>query len=308
MAWLWPSSGSSPGTWLADLCADEGLPFVLGHALSMKAIHGEKATHDKIDSPKLAAWLRGGMRPQASVYPAAMRATRDLLRRRTHLMRTRAALLAHVHNTHSPDNRPELGKQMAYKANRDGVAERFAEAAGQKTIAVDLALSTQDDERLKDLALSRLKTAKPHDANPLALLQTVPGLGKLLSLVLRDEIPRIDRFPRVHEFASYARLVTCRKDSGGKRLGTSGQKIGTAHLPGAFSEAATLFLRSNPQGQKLLGRLEKTPAQGKALSILAHTLGRAVYLMRKRQGAGAMERFLQTEGSSAGEPGASLDS
>ena len=56
-------------TWygLADLCAEQGIPFVLGHALSMKAIHGGKAKHDNIDSHKIAAWLRGGMLPQASV-------------------------------------------------------------------------------------------------------------------------------------------------------------------------------------------------------------------------------------------------
>ena len=65
--------------WLADLCADEGIPFVLGHALYMKAIHGGKAKNDKIDSQKIAALLRGGMLPQAYVYPAKMRATRDLL-------------------------------------------------------------------------------------------------------------------------------------------------------------------------------------------------------------------------------------
>jgi hypothetical protein len=59
-------------------------------------------------------------------------------------------------------------------------------------------------------------------------------------------------------------------------LGTSGNKIGNAHLKWAFSEAATLFLRTNPEGQKLLGRLEKKHDQGKALSILAHQLGRAV--------------------------------
>ena len=29
--------------WLADLCAAEGIAFVLGHALAMKAIHGGKA-------------------------------------------------------------------------------------------------------------------------------------------------------------------------------------------------------------------------------------------------------------------------
>src|SRR5438128_11620807 len=90
-----------PWYWLADLCAQEGISFVLGHALSMKAIHGGKAKNDKIDSPKMAVLLRGGLLPQASVSPAPMRATRDLLRRRTHLMRKRAELLAHVQNTHS---------------------------------------------------------------------------------------------------------------------------------------------------------------------------------------------------------------
>jgi transposase len=71
-------------TWygLADFCAQEGIPFVLGHALYMKAIHGGKANNDTIDAHKSAVLLRGGMLPQAYVYPAEMRATRDLLRRR----------------------------------------------------------------------------------------------------------------------------------------------------------------------------------------------------------------------------------
>src|SRR5215510_8759785 len=84
--------------WLADLCAGQGIPFVLGHALDMKAIHGGKAKHDNIDSHTMAALLRGGMLPKADVYPAQMRATRDLLRRRTHLMRKRSELLSHVQN------------------------------------------------------------------------------------------------------------------------------------------------------------------------------------------------------------------
>jgi hypothetical protein len=73
-------------TWygLADLWAHEGLPFGLGHALSMTAIHGGKAKNDRIEARKIAVLLRGGMLPQAYVYPAAMRATRDLLRRRMH--------------------------------------------------------------------------------------------------------------------------------------------------------------------------------------------------------------------------------
>src|SRR5919108_2477189 len=183
--------------WLADLCAEEGIPFVLGHALYMKAIHGGKAKNDKIDSQKIAALLRGGMLPQAYVYPAQMRATRDLLRRRMHLAHKRAELLAHVQNTNSQYNLPAIGKKIAYKANRDGVAERFADPAVHKSIEVDLALINYYDELLRDVELTLLKTAKHHDANTLYLLQTVPGIGKILSLVLLYEIHQINRFPRV---------------------------------------------------------------------------------------------------------------
>src|SRR5882672_8376926 len=144
--------------WLADLCAEHGIPFVLGHALSMKAIHGGKAKNDKIDAHKIAVLLRGGMLPQAYVYPAEMRATRDLLRRRMPLARKRGELLAHVHNTNSQYNLPAIRSRIAYKANRDGVAERFADPAVQKSIEVDLALITYDDALRRDVELPIVKT------------------------------------------------------------------------------------------------------------------------------------------------------
>ena len=203
--------------WLADLCAREGIPFVLGHALYMKAIHGGKAKNDKIDAQKIAVLLRGGMLPQAYVYPAEMRATRDLLRRRMHLMRKRAELLTHVQQTNWQYNLPEIGKKIAYKANRAGVAERFPDPAVQKSLEVDLALIDYYDQLLRELELTIVQTAKQHDANTLYLLQTVPGMGKILSLVLLYEMHDITRFPRVQDFVSYCRLVKCAKESAGKR-------------------------------------------------------------------------------------------
>src|SRR5437016_4647190 len=293
--------------WLADLCADHGIPFVLGHALYMKAIHGGKAKNDKIDAHKIAVLLRGGMLPQAYVYPAEMRATRDLLRRRMHLMRKRAELLTHVQQTNCQYNLPEIGKKIAYKANRTGVAERFPDPAVQKSIEVDLALIDYYDQLLQDLELAIVTTAKQHDANTLYLLQTVPGIGKILSLVLLYEMHDIARFPRVQDFVSYCRLVKCAKESAGKRYGTSGKKMGNAYLKWAFSEAAVLFLRNNAQGQKFLARLEKKHGKGKALTILAHKLARAVYYMLTRDTVFEMDIFLNGYGSRAGEPAASLD-
>jgi transposase len=209
-------------------------------------------------------------------------------------MRKRAELLAHIQNTNSQYNLPEIGKKIAYKANRDGVAERFSNPAVQKSIEVDLALIGHYDQLLRDVELSILKAAKQDDANTLYWLRTVPGIGGIRSLVLLYEMHDIQHFPQLQEFVSYCRLVKCAKESAGKRYGTSGTKIGNAYLKWAFSEAAVLFLRNHPHGRTYLTRLEKKHGKGKALTVLAHKLARAVYHLLQRHKAFDIRRFLQS--------------
>jgi transposase len=278
--------------WLADLCAREKISFVLGHALYMKAIHGGKAKNDRIDAHKIAVLLRGGMIPEAYVYPEGMRSTRDLLRRRMHLMRQRAELLAHIQITNHQYNLPEIGKKISYRVNRDGVAERFADPSVRSNVTFDLKRIGFYDDLLNQIELEILRHAKQHDANTFHLLDSVPGVGKILALVLLYEIHDITRFPRVQDFASYCRLVKSKKESAGKVYGTSGGKIGNAHLKWAFSEAAVGFLRNNPQGQAYLARLEKKHGKPKALTALAHKLARAVYHMLRRKEAFDIKRFI----------------
>ena len=267
--------------WLADLCADENIAFVLGHALCMKAIHGGKAKNDRIDAHKIAVLLRGGMLPQAYVYPKAMRATRDLLRRRNHLMRKRAELLAHIQNTASQYNLPPLGARVDRKAERATIPAHFPDAVVRRSVQLDLGLIAHYDGLLGKLEQELALMAKAHDAFAYHLLRSVPGVGRILTLVLLYEIEDVGRFPRVQEFLSYARLVKCQKGSAGKVYGHSGKKIGNVHLKWAFSEAAVLFLRANPEAQRYLERLANKHGKGKALSILAAHLGRAVYVMLK---------------------------
>lgn len=280
--------------WLADLCAQEQIPFVLGHALYMKAIHGGKAKNDKIDAHKIAVLLRGGMLPMAYVYPAELRATRDLLRRRCHLMRKRAELLAHIQNTNSQYCLPPFGKKIASRKNREGVAERFTDPSVRKSLEMDLALIDHYDKLLNEVELHITQTAKVHDANAFYRLRSVPGIGKILALVILYEIHDIDRFPTVQDFASCARLVKCPKESAGKRHGSGGAKIGNGHLKWAFSEASVLFLRHNPPAQRSLDHLASKHGKAKALSILAHKLGRTVYYLLKRREAFDMNKFLNS--------------
>ncbi|HBH35901.1 MAG TPA: hypothetical protein DDW45_05880 [Gammaproteobacteria bacterium] len=169
--------------WVADLCRQKGIAFILGHALYMRAIHGGKAKNDKIDSHKIAVLMRGGMFPEAYVYPREMRGTRDLMRRRMHLMRKRSELLAHVHNTNSQYNLPEIKKNLRYAFNREGIAERFSDPSVQKSIELDLNLIDFYDKQLSRVEWHIQKHARECDQHSLILLRTVPGIGQILSLL-----------------------------------------------------------------------------------------------------------------------------
>lgn len=278
--------------WLADLCNRESISFVLGHALYMKAIHGGKSKNDKIDSQKIAALLRGGNLPTAYVYPEAMRSTRDLLRRRNHLVHKRTELLAHIQNTNSQYNLPVFEKKISYKANRVGISNHFPDPAVRKSIEVNLQLMELYDRLINDLELYIISQVKEHDVQSFYLLKTLPGIGKILSLVILYEIQDISRFDRVQDFVSYCRLVKCPRESGGKKFGSKNSKIGNVHLKWAFSEAACLFLRGNEPAQSYHDRLVSKHGKGKALSILAHKIGRAVYFMLKRKEPFSMDNFL----------------
>jgi transposase len=280
--------------WVADLCQAEGIPFVLGHALYMKAIHGGKAKDDDIDAEKISRLLRGGTIPVAYVYPKGMRETRDLLRRRTYLVHKRAELITHIQICNAQCNLPPFGKKLIYAKNRAElqVAAHFPDAQVRKSIELDLAVIDCLDVQVADVELYLQRTVKVEDPQTYYLLQTIPGVGKILALVLLYEIHRIDRFADEGDFLSYARLVRCVHKSAGKQVGFGGKKIGNAHLKWAFSEAVCLLIRSCPAVKAWQQRQQKKHGPRKTLGILAARLGRTVYHMLRKGVAFDVRRFL----------------
>ena len=277
--------------WLADLCAQHDITFILAHALYLKAIHGAKTKNDRIDSEKLVVLLRGGVIPQAYVYPPEMRATRDLLRRRLFFTRKRSELLAHIRNTFHQYNLPAPKGTLLTQKSRASIPASFDDPIVRSIVEADLQLCTAYDGLIRELEKTVDLQAATHDAHSLHVLQTTPGIGRILGLTVLYEIHTIDRFPRVQDFSSYARLVKAPKESAGKRLGTGGAKIGNAHLKWAYSEAAVCFLHKNPRGKQHIKRLRHRYGKGKALSILAAKLGRANYFRLKQKRAFDMDRF-----------------
>jgi transposase len=277
--------------WLGDLCRQENIPFVLGHALYMRLIHGGKSKNDRIDAGKIARLLRGGNFPLAYAYPKGMRETRDLLRRRTFLVRQRSGLLTHVQIVNSQYNLPSLGKELHGESSRAGVAERFSEPSVRQNVAVDLRLIEHLSRLIADLEKYLIGTVQVEDLKTYQLLQTIPGVGRVLGLVLLYETHDWRRFATVGQFLSYGRLVRPAHESDGKKVGSGNSKIGNAHLKWAFAEAACLMLRVSERARRWKQRYQQRRGPSRAMSVLAAKLGRAVYHMLRKQEAFDENRF-----------------
>ena len=278
--------------WIADFCNEHMIPFVLGHALYMKAIHGGKTKNDKIDSYKIAKLLMGGTMPIAYPYPAGMRATRDLLRRRTYLVRQRALLLAHIQNTNTQYNLPSFGgKKISRKFLHEEVAQRFEDESVNLAIQADLTMIDAFNKLIKPLEAKIEKIACQHDPKNLHLLKSVPGVGQILALTILYEVHDVRRFKTVQRFCSYARLIRPEKESDGKWAGKSNKKIGNAHLKWAIRTAAMISLRECESAKKFVDRLSRKYNKGKALGIYTHKLGRSIFFVLKSRRVFDMQLF-----------------
>lgn len=275
--------------WLADQCTDREIPFILGHAQYMRCIHGAKVKNDKIDSEKLAYLLRGGNFPVSYVYPKQLRATRDLMRRRSHYVRRRAEAMAHIRMLNMQYNQPPIEGALAIKKNRqkltDQLGERFDEPSARLSAEIDLQTIDDHDAKIRQLERHLQQYAKIDDANMYYRLRSIPGVGPTLAMVFMYEIGNINRFRRVGQFLSYARLVRGQHSSAGRKYGNSGHKIGNPHLKWAFSEAALLCKRSCDRARSYAEHIERKHSKARSLTLLANKLGRAIYYMMRRQQA-----------------------
>jgi transposase len=282
-----------PWYWLADTCRDHDLPFVLGHAWAMKAVHGSKTKCDRKDAEAIARLLKGGNFPPAYAYPRERRGLRDLLRARLRLVRQRAELYGHVHTARRQANLPPVSNDVKYQSKRAAITADIADPFVRRRVDTDLALLGPLDTAIRQLEADLQDAARQHFPTELAVLQSTPGVGPVLSLTILLEIDTIDRFDTRQQFCSYARLCGAVQESAGQRVGVGNRKAGNAWLKWAFSEAAVLSAQKDERIGGLLQRLASKLGKAKALSALAHKLGRAFYHMLHTKEVFDVNRFVR---------------
>ena len=279
--------------WLADGCHKAGIPFYLGHALYMKAIHGGKKKNDRLDSRMLAELMRCNLFPMAYAYPQEMRATRDLLRRRHRFVALRAECYTHIQNTFSQQAILDpLSDQVKKKTSRRKLCERLADPDLGMSVGCDLNLVDSLDKMIYKVEKQVLAQAKHHDRNALSILMTVPGLGEMLAMTILYEIHTVERFKSASAFSSYSRLIKVERESAGKKTKDGNNKIGNPHLKWAFSEIILVAQRWSEPINRNYEKLKSKHGPGKAKSVIAHKFGVAAYQMLKSGQAFDEKRFV----------------
>lgn len=281
--------------WLFDACQQAGIPFYLGHPLYLKAIHGGKKKNDRLDSQTIADLMRSNHFPLAYPYPQPMRATRDLLRRRHRLVTIRSECYAHLQTAFSQHGIVDITtNHVKSKQNRSNLSQQLQDPELALNIDTDIAHIEFLDPSIRKLEHRIRQQAEHHNPLELSILQTVPGVGDILSLTILYEMHSIDRFPSVQDFCSYARLVKCQRQSVGKNKGGGNQKIGNHYLKWAFGEILVTAQQSSPNIAKCYQRLQSKFGTKRARSIMAHKFGVAIYFMLKNKQPFDEQRFLQT--------------
>jgi transposase len=279
--------------WLADTCRTHDIPFALGHAWAMTAVHGSKTKSDRKDAEAIARLLRGGNFPLAYAYPHERRGLRDLLRTRLRLVRQRAELYAHVHTARRQLNLDPVGSDVKYLSKREAVAADIPDPHTKRGVEARLSLLGPLDTEIRRLERDIEIAAEGHYPTELAVLRTIPGVGRVISLTILLEIDTVTRFDTRQQFCSYARLITPKLESGGKVVGVGNRRSGNAWLKWAFSEAAVLAAQKDERMKSCLAKLQSRHGAGKGLSIFAHKLGRVVYHLLHTKQVFDVDRFVR---------------
>ena len=131
---------------------------------------------------------------------------------------------------------------------------------------------------LEDEVLKHLQPRKEYQ-----LLNSLPGVGKILASTIVLETGTIDRFPDPGHYASYARCVNTERLSNGKLKGRGNKRNGNKYLAWAFMEAAHYAAIWSPEIKRFYQKRQVKRHILVAKKTVANKLAKACYHMLKRQ-------------------------
>ena len=267
--------------WLVDGLMAEGYRVHLANVSAIKQYEGLKQIDDKRSALWLANLLRLGILPTGYIYPKEERPTRDLLRKRLHLVRHRTSHLLSVKNILARNLGLRMKSEDVKKLQDPEVKRFFPDQEMQTAVLVSVGLIRHLEEEIS--GIERMITKKLKIRKEFAKLMTVPGIGKILTLTIMLEVGDIRRFPTVGDYSSYCRCVKSTRSSAGKIIGYGNRKNGNKYLSWAYIEAAQAARRFHETVRSYYERKMAKTNRIVAIKALSHKLTRASYYVMRDQ-------------------------
>jgi transposase len=266
--------------WLVDGLMENFYEVHLANPAAIKQYTGLKHVDDKHDAFWLAHMERLGILPTGYIYPKELRPVRDLLRKRGHLVRLRTSLINSLQGIISRNSGSNLSGNKIKRIKTDHVKPLLE---GQEDLELSGKVSKQTIDYLGSQItnIESVVLAKAKQQQFYEKLLTIPGVGKILSLIITFETGSISRFPNVGNYASYARKVPSNWKSNDKRKGKGNTKNGNKYLAWAFSEAAEFGRRYDDNVKAFFNRKSSRTSVAIAYSALGHKLARAAYYIMR---------------------------
>ena len=266
--------------WLVDTLRDNGYAVHLANPAAIQQYKGKKHSGDKDDAFWLAHLLRLGILPEGYIYPKEDRPVRDLLRKRGHLVRLRTSLINSLQGIISRNCGCNLNGNKIKRFKEDHVTPLLSDQEDLR-LSGEVSKETIDYLTRQIMKMEGTIQERVRLRKPFLGLQTMPGVGKILSLTIMLETGSIERFPTVGDFASYCRKVPSSWISNEKKKGRGNSKNGNRYLAWAFSEAAELSRRYDERARSFYNRKAAKSNFMVAHGALAHKLSRAAYYIMR---------------------------
>jgi transposase len=265
--------------WLVDGLMEHGYRVHLANTAAIQQYEGLKYSDDNSDARWLAHMLRLGVLPQGHIYPKQERPIRDLLRKRSQMVRQRTTNVLSIENLLTRNTGTSMSANRVKVLDGQHVDELVSDGDLALAVKANLSVMQSADEQVE--ILERTITERVKLRPEFCFLKSVPGIGQILALTIMLETGDIRRFPRVGNYASYCRCVGSRKLSNGKRKGSGNTKNGNKYLAWAFVEAANFAVRYQPRIRRFYQRKKAKSHGVLAIKAVAHKLCRACYYIMK---------------------------
>ena len=267
--------------WLVDGLMEQGYKLHLANTAAIQQYEGLKYTDDNSDARWLAHLLRLGVLPEGYIYPRADRPVRDLLRKRSQMVRQRTTNLLSIQNLLTSNTGSSLSAKRVKGLDVQKVDELLPDSDLALAVKANLSVLSSADQQVE--LLEQIVTQRVKLRPQFSFLKTVPGIGEILALTVMLETGDIGRFCTVGNFASYCRCVGSQKISNGKKKGRGNTKNGNKYLAWAFVEAAHFAIQFNSKIKSYSQRKKAKTKGVVAIKAVAHKLCRACYyIMRNR--------------------------